>query len=191
VPAIRPVIRRAILTATAVLAMCTPALVAAPGAAAAGPGVPLTKGAVCLPGTWSLNLPNSPAGLSGATTTSEGAVTIKFGPGHQFLQTYASAISTGQPGPGGTYLQTRQEVTGTISATWKATVRKLTLTHVRNDTTSVSTVSIDDRTSDPATEKPAPETFAPKRQTVSYRCSGDTLRLDTLGGIAQGYTRTG
>jgi hypothetical protein len=173
------------------LAVVASALVVAPVAGAAGPRGPIAKGASCLPGTWSLNLPNSPAGLSGASTTSEGSVTIQFGPGRQFLQTYASAISTGQPGPGGTYLQTRQETSGTIAASWTATVKKLNLAHVKNDTTSVSTVSIDERTSDPQTEKPAPETFPAKRQSVPYRCSGDTLRLEVVRGLAQGYTRTG
>lgn len=159
--------------------------------AAAGPGVPIAKGAACLPGTWTQNLVNSPAGMSGATTTSEGTVTLQFGPARQFAQTYAVTVTTGQPGPNGVYLQSRQETTGTVTGTWTATVRKLKLAHVRNDTATVSSVQIDDRTSDPATQKPAPETFPAKRQSVPYRCSGDTLRLQTLAGISQGYTRTG
>jgi hypothetical protein len=165
---------------------------AAPSAVAASdPGLPIAKGAACLPGTWSLDLPNSPAGLQGASTTSTGSVTLQFGPRRQLLQTYASTISTGQPGPNGTYLQTQQVTTGTIAARWTATARKVTLTNVRNDTKSVSTVAVDDRVSDPATEQPAPESFPAKRQTLAYRCSGGTLRLASSGGIAQGYTRTG
>ena len=118
-------------------------------------------------------------------------MTLQLGPGRQFLQTFASTISTGQPGPNGTYLQTQQDTTGTVTARWTATARKLTLTQVRNDTTSVSRVAIDDRVSEPSTEQPAPETLKAKRQTVAYRCSGDTLRLASTGGLTQGYTRTG
>jgi len=179
------------------LAMVTGALVpallllAVPVAGAADPVLPVPKGAVCLPGTWSLNLPNSPAGLQGSSTTSEGSVTLQLGPGRQFLQTYASTMATGQPGPNGTYLRTQQDTTGTITARWTATARKITLTRVRNDTKSVSQVAIDDRVTDPSTDQPAPDTFPAKRQSLSYRCSGDTLRLVTTGGIAQGYTRTG
>lgn len=166
-------------------------LAVAPAAGAAGPVVPIAKGAACLPGTWSLNLPNSPAGLQGNSTTSSGSVTLQLGPGRQFLQTYASVVATGQPGPNGTYLQTEQETTGTVTARWTATAHKLALTNVRNDTKSVSKVAIDERVSEPATEQPAPETFKAKRQTVGYRCSGDTLRLASTGGLSQGYTRTG
>ena len=169
-------------------------LVAAPAAGAAVPAdqvVPIAKGAACLPGTWSLNLINSPAGLQGNSTTSDGSVTLQLGPGRQFLQTYASTVSTGQPGPNGTYLRTQQDTTGTVTARWTATARTMTLTRVRNDTTSVSRVAVDDRVSDPSTEQPAPDTFPAKRQTLAYRCSGSSLRLATVGGIAQGYTRTG
>ena len=166
-------------------------LAAAPAAGAADPVAPIAKGAACLPGTWSLNLPNSPAGLQGNSTTSTGSVTLQLGPGRNFLQTFASTISTGQPGPNGTYLQTQQDTTGTVTARWTATARTLRLTQVRNDTTSVSRVAIDDRVSEPSTEQPAPETFRAKRQTVAYRCSGDTLRLQSTGGLSQGYARTG
>ena len=179
----------ALLLAAALLLVAASSAVAAP--AASDPGLPIAKGAACLPGTWSLNLPNSPAGLQGASTTSTGSVTLQFGPGRQLLQTYASTISSGQPGPNGTYLQTQEDTTGTIAARWTATARKVTLTNERNDTKSVTTVAVDNRVSDPATEQPAPETFPAKRQTVAYRCSRDTLRLASSGGIAQGYTRTG
>lgn len=185
--------RRLILTALCAVA-AAPALIPASAVAASdptGPAVPIVKGASCLPGTWSLVLPNSPAGLSGQQTTSEGTVTLQIGPGRKLVETFASAVSSGQPGPGGRYLLTRQETTGTITANWTATVHKLSLTHVRNGTTAVSTVSIDDRTSEPATEKPAPETFPAKRQAVPYVCSGDTLTLRTGSGIKQGFTRTG
>jgi len=180
--------RLAMLTSSLVLALL---LLAAPVAGAADPVLPVAKGAACLPGTWSLNLPNSPAGLQGSSTTSDGSVTLQLGPGRQFLQTYASTVSTGQPGPNGTYLRTQQDTTGTVTARWTATARKMTLTQVRNDTTSVSRVAVDDRVSDPSTEQPAPDTFPAKRQSLAYRCSGTTLRLATAGGIAQGYTRTG
>jgi hypothetical protein len=178
------------LTSPLVLALLL-LLLAVPAAGAADPVLPIAKGAACLPGTWSLNLPNSPAGLQGNSTTSEGSVTLQLGPGRQFLQTYASTLSTGQPGPNGTYLQTQQDTTGTVTGRWTATTRKIALSKVHNDTTSVSKVAVDDRVSDPSTERPAPGTFPAKGQSLAYRCSGDTLRLATTGGIAQGYTRTG
>lgn len=180
---------RAVVVALAVVAAAL--LVGVPVAGAAAPVAPVTKGTACLQGTWSQNLPNSPAGLQGNSTTSAGSVTLQLGPGRRFLQTFASRVVTGQPGPGGTYLQTQEDLTGTVSARYTATLRKLTLTNVENDTTAVQLVAVDDRVSDPATSSPAPGTYHRKRMVLAYTCSGDVLRLQTSGGLAQGYTRTG